>query len=425
MSHRSSTPAALDHAPVECCPSPPQRADSRQYRLILVALLVACLIQPLLWAIKLAITPEVLFPDFFGLWSSGRYVLTHVPSTVYDDRLLHAFQVELGMPADIGHLTFFYPPWVLMLLAPLGALPYGIARVAWLVLTFAAYVVALTAWRWRGVVAYLLFLAPSSAVCFLVGQNGFLTAALMLGGMRLLWTRPMVAGILLASLGYKPQFAILVPFVMLFGCHWRALASAGAWIAVLSLATTLAFGTDTWGAWLTGVGGQAGTLTGGRAALLDLMPTVLAGVLLLGGSATMAHAAQAAAAFFGLVALWKVRTRQDIAARAVLPVATILATPYAFDYDLPMATGAILAVIAVRIAAPDRLRPFELPLLFACVVMPAILPAHGGALAAMVPIALGIALWILSRKPRPPVFGQSARSSDETGRYADMKLSTR
>ena len=91
------------------------------------------------------------------------------------------------------------------------------------------------------------------------------------------------------------------------------------------------------------------------------MPTVLAGVLLLGGSATMAHAARAAAALFDLVALWHVRTRQDIAARAVLPVATSLATPYAFDYDLPMATGAILAVIAVRIAAPDRLRPFELP----------------------------------------------------------------
>ena len=156
------------------------------------------MIQPLLWAIDLATTSDVLFPDFFGFWSFGRYVLIHAPATIYDDRSLHAFQITLGMPGDIGHLAFFYPPWILFLLVPIGTLPYGVARVAWAVLTFAGYAAAVSAWRWQRSLFWILLFAPSSAICFLVGQNGFLTAALMLGGMRLLWTRPVVAGVLLA-----------------------------------------------------------------------------------------------------------------------------------------------------------------------------------------------------------------------------------
>lgn len=179
---------------------------------ILVVLLAVCAVQPAIWAVQLLIWPETLFPDFFGLWSFGRYALTHAAATIYDDGLLYAFQDGLGMPPDGGHYSYYYPPWTLLLLIPVGALPYGVAQAAWLVLTFAMYAAALAAWRWQRPVLGLLLLAPSSAICFPVGQNGFLTAALMLGGMRLLWTHPLAAGIMLGALGCKPQLAILVPF---------------------------------------------------------------------------------------------------------------------------------------------------------------------------------------------------------------------
>ena len=377
-----------------------QPADGRgpaEVRRLLAVLLAVCAVQPAIWVVKLVIAPEPLFPDFFGLWSFGRYALTRAPATIYDDRLLYAFQTALGMPPDAGHYSFFYPPWTLLLFAPIGVLPYGVARVAWLVLSFALYAGALAAWRWQRPVAGLLLLAPASAVCILLGQNGFLTAALMLGGMRLLWTRPLAAGIVLGLLALKPQLGILVPFVLLFGRHWRAMAGAALCIAVLSLTSLLAFGSDTWMAWLHGIRDQAGTLTAGRQALLDMMPTVTSAVLVLGGSTGVAHLAQLAGVLAGLLAVWRVRRRRDLEARAVPPLATILATPYAFDYDLTMTTGAVLAVIAGRVSA-GRFGQYEFPLLLACIMLPAILPLHFGALAAAVPLVFAATLWIMTER---------------------------
>lgn len=382
-------------------------ADSGEFRRILMVQLVVCAILPIGLAVKVAIESEHLFPDFFGLWSFGRYVLTHAPATIYDEHALTAFQTGFGMHAERGVFGFFYPPWILLLLAPFGALPYGVARVAWLVLTFGLYVAALTAWRWQRPVLALLLVAPSSAMCLMVGQNGFVIAALMLGGMRLLPTRPLVAGALLGALACKPQFAVLVPFVLLFGRHWRAMAGAALCVALLSLAATLAFGVEIWAAWLAFLPSHAGTLTAGRTALLVMMPTVTSAVLLLGGSATVAHIAQGAAVLAAVLALWRVRARQDIEAQAVLPLATILATPYAFHYDLPMVTGAVLAVIAARIAMAGRFENLELPLLLGCVVAPVLLPARLGTATAIMPVIFAGALWMMARPRYRPRLSSS------------------
>lgn len=379
--------------------------EDRARQRVLLVMLAACAIQPAIWAEKLVIAllygSDPVFPDFFGLWSFGRYALTHVPATVYDDRLLFAYQTGLGMPPGVGHFAYFYPPWTLLLFVPVGALPYDVARIGWLVLTFALYVAALGAWRWQRPVFALLLLAPSSAISFMVGQNGFLTGALMLGGMRLLWTRPLTAGIMLGALACKPQLAILVPFVLLFGRHWRAMAGALLCVAVLGLASTLAFGADSWAAWLQSLGGHAGTLTAGRKRLFDMMPTLTSAVLMLGGTSGAAYIVQLAGALAGLLAVWRVRHYRTAEARAVLPLASILATPYTFDYDLTITTGAVLAVIAGRLST-GRFDPFEFPLLLACVVLPSILPSHVGAMAACVPVVFAAALWIMSEKAGRP-----------------------
>ena len=368
---------------------------SDAYRFSLVAMLAVSASFPLTLAVKWIVAPEPLFPDFFALWSFGRYVLTHAPATIYDSQALHGFQTGLGMPPDVGY-PFFYPPWILLVLAPLGRLDYLTARVVWLVLTFAAYVAAMGAWRWPRPVMGLLVFAPSSAICFAVGQNGFLTAALMLGGIRLLRTRPLIAGALLACLAYKPQLAVLAPAMLVFGRHWRAMTGAAFCAAVLSLSATLAFGWTTWAAWLDFTGHQAASLSLGKVEA-GMMPTVTSAVQLLGGSGMMAHAFQALAAMAGLLALWRVRNSATPEAKAVLPLAAILATPYAFVYDLPMVTGAVLSVVAARITAGARFAEFEFPSLLACVMVPAMLPGCRGAVAVVLPVMLAACLWRLSR----------------------------
>ena len=175
-------------------------------------------------------TSEILYPDVWGFWTFGRYALTHAPATIYDDAALHAFQTGLGIPDENGFYPYPYPPWFLLAVTPLGWLPYPAAALLWRGVTFGGLVLAVGAWRWprdgQWDRALLLAVAPACAVSFVVGQNGFLTAALMLGGVRLLPGRPVLGGALLGALAYKPQLAILVPFFLLFGGHWRALAGS-------------------------------------------------------------------------------------------------------------------------------------------------------------------------------------------------------
>lgn len=57
--------------------------------------------------------------------------------------------------------------------------------------------------RWL-VVTILIALSPASIINTIGGQNGFLTAALLLGSLLLLDRRPFVVGILIGPLIFKP-----------------------------------------------------------------------------------------------------------------------------------------------------------------------------------------------------------------------------
>mgnify|MGYP003694260653 FL=1 len=46
----------------------------------------------------------------------------------------------------------------------------------------------------------------------LVGQNGFLTASLIGGALYLMPARPVLSGICLGLLSYKPQYGLLFPW---------------------------------------------------------------------------------------------------------------------------------------------------------------------------------------------------------------------
>src|ERR1700730_12518571 len=78
------------------------------------------------------------------------------------------------------------------------------------------------------------------------GHNGFLTAALIGGGLGCLERRPLVAGILLGLLAYKPQCGLMIPVARAAGGYWRPFISAAITVVVLTIVTTLTFGTSVW-----------------------------------------------------------------------------------------------------------------------------------------------------------------------------------
>jgi arabinofuranan 3-O-arabinosyltransferase len=163
--------------------------------------------------------------DFIAVWSAGKLVLGGHPAAVHDwsvHRLVE--ESAVGHPFD-GYFGWHYPPTFLFVAMVLALLPYTTAYMVWTLGTFPAYLAAI-----RAIVGdrsgYLLAAAfPAVLANAVVGQNGFLTAALIGGALVLMERRPILSGVLLGLLTYKPHLA----------CCFRS-RSSRAGIGVCSLA---------------------------------------------------------------------------------------------------------------------------------------------------------------------------------------------
>ena len=192
---------------------------------------------------------------------------------------------------------------------------------------------------------WLLFALAFPAVFINLGQahNGFLTAALFGAALVMLVERPILAGVLIGCLAYKPQFGLLIPLVLIATGRWRAFASAAVTVAVMTLAVTLAFGTDVWSAFFaTGKFTRTVVLEQGGTGWYKIQ-SVFSWVRMWGGGIALAYAAQAAIALAVAAALcwlWRSRASYPLKAAGLL-IGTLLATPYSLDYDLMLLAPAI------------------------------------------------------------------------------------
>jgi hypothetical protein len=341
--------------------------------------------------------PDVLFPDFFGLWSFGRFAVTQPIAEIYQPARMQAFQHALDARFDDGSYPYAYPPSMLLLLVPVGWLPYVDARVLWAVGSYAAFVAAVavrpegSAWRWGLLAAAML--APAVVVTLIYGQTGLLTASLLLGGLRLARRRPVVAGVLLGLLCNKPQMALLLPVVILAGRLWRVAAAAAlVWLAQCA-ASAILFGGALWPLWVSSLHGYTVLFDSARRRLDHLMPTVTANLYLLGVSPQWAAMVQAVAAIFMLGVVWRFWRRDDgLLPIAAVPVATFLATPYAFAYDLPMVAGAVILVLADFVRQDYGIRLVSLLILALAMLLPQLMLASTLPLSTPVLAAL---LWVI------------------------------
>jgi hypothetical protein len=192
------------------------------------------------------------------------------------------------------------------------------------------------------------------------GQNGFLTAALIGGMLAGLPRRPILAGVLLGFLTYKPQFGILFPLVLLLDRNWRVLAAAAATAAVMA-AASLALGLESWRAFFEWMPVTSTAVFADGRAGLNKLQSLFGVVRWLGGSMTAATLAQGllvAVLALALIKLWRAPVRCEIKA-AALATASILATPYLYLYDFPVL--AIPLAFVLRVGLADGFLAFEWP----------------------------------------------------------------
>lgn len=270
--------------------------------------------------------------DFLAFYSSARLTLAGEAAAVFDMPRYFAVQDEISRLGP--HFPWAYPPNLLLLIAPLGALPYLAALPVWLFATTTPFVLLL--WRWGRVALPAVLLAPPIVQNTLVGQNGALTASLLLGGCVALGARrSLLAGALFGLLVYKPQVAVLAPIALLAVGDRRALVGFAVSAAALPLASVAVFGLDIWAAFLAHLPDHLQLVVSGRLPA-ERFPTVFVLVERLTHDVTAAKAAQGVSTLIAWSVVWVVwRRSRDLEARLVaLCVALPLATPFMLEYDL-------------------------------------------------------------------------------------------
>jgi hypothetical protein len=338
--------------------------------------------------------------DFYAFWSAGQFLAGTDPAEIYDSQKLQAFETALD-PGFRDFYPFPYPPPFGLVLRLLATLSYGSAYVVWIGATLALYLWAALGRRWLSLMGLATLVAPSTLLTAIAGQNGFLSAALMIGGFRLLDGRPLLAGVLFGLLAYKPQLALLVPIVLIAAGRWRSLAAAGMTVATLIVLTLAVFGPSMWAAWFASIEVNARLFEINAPALQAHMPTLAPALLAQGLDHRLVGAVQIA--LLALIAwlLWRTARRVPSHTLArLVPIGTIIATPYAFIYDLPMVTSAVLASLEERQRTGHALVPREwfvviLTLFLPILSLAAILPGFLG------PAVLGLALYVAMRPATP------------------------
>jgi glycosyl transferase family 87 len=295
------------------------------------------------------IPTDILDHDFINYWLAGKAVIRGETAFLFDHQAYYE-HLKLIFGADSPIRSWSYPPHFLLLVAPLGALDFRPALVAFLLVTFVLF-----AYFAREFVKRVapdmrlgaLLLATTGYVLMMIlsGQNGFLTAAMLLCVFAFMRERPIVAGFALALLTMKPQLGFLIPLLALLDRNWALLRWASIFTAALVGISVLLFGVESWrGYFADSIPFQGEVMRNWDGRFIYMMPSVFGSMRALGFLPQAAFAAQlvvSIAAFAALVVL--LRRLVDPLERAfALLTATFLITPYAFYYDL----GALSVVAA-------------------------------------------------------------------------------
>lgn len=338
--------------------------------------------------------------DFLAFWGAGRIVAAGIPWDVFDLATESAAQAASHTGQVVAYVN---PPPYLFVTWPLGLLPYAQAWLIW----------ALGGWLvWFAVARRVLPHEPLAVLAypaaFLAGchaQNGFITGALLIGGVLAVARNTprgdIVAGLLFGALVIKPHLALLVPLWLIAARRWRVLVAGAVSAMLLCLAALVVFGPATWAAWPTGLHVDAVLMaqTSGPFFLRMATPYALLRVTM---GPSVALAGQAVISLATAILLWRMARQQGATAAtgALMLAATAIASPYLFSYDFPFLIQPTLWLVAQA----QRLgwRAWEKPVLIALWLAPlatrsAALPLHAN----LMPLAgLALVCVVLSRLPR-------------------------
>lgn len=253
----------------------------------------------------------------------------------YFDRFTKMQMDAVGGKVDFLHWT--YPPQFDLLVAPLALMPVGAAYFLFIAGTLGFYLVTLRAIAKSYFALIVILLSPALFLTLACGQNGFLTGGLIGLACLTIERRQLAAGVSLGMMVIKPHLAIAMAVFALLARRWGAVIAAAAVILSSSVLCALLLGPQIWSAFLRSVHESSGFLERGSFALFRSV-SVYAVLRTAGLSASLALLGQVVVAVFALsvVALSIYRGLPARWSLGLAAVVSLLISPYAYDYDLPI-----------------------------------------------------------------------------------------
>jgi len=283
--------------------------------------------------------------DFVAFWAAAKLAVAGEAIVAFDPQTLVAAQALAPDPTR-NIYPWLYPPSFHLLVTPLGLLGFSAAFAIFSAVSLGLYILALDGWAGpvRGGLA-LAVAAPPVAFTLIVGNTSLLWVAMLLFALSMLARgRPRSAGAMIALLTLKPQLGLLIPVALIAGRHWRATLWAAIATAAIVAVTIAVFGVGYWSEFFHTLARTTAAFAFERE-ITKTMITWYAFAIQLGASHEVALAVQApslalAAGSVGL--LW---SRSGVAPDlkiAVLCLATLSSTPYAYQYELVLAVAGAL-----------------------------------------------------------------------------------
>ncbi len=285
--------------------------------------------------------------DFSDVYAAG-WMANHgraAAAWVWPDH--HWAQQVLHHSRSVPFYGWHYPPPFLLLASALATLPYLAALALWQGSTLAAAVVVARRIVPGPGTTLAVLAAPASFICLGHGQNAFLTASLLSGGLLLIDRRPWMAGLLLGCLVYKPQFAVLLPVVLIALGDRRAFLGAALSSCGLVAITLAVWGWPVWASFYDSLGITRVIVIEAGLTGWEKIITAFAMVRAWGGTVAVAYGVQGVTTVLAIGgAAIAARWASPAVRGAAVCSAALLSTPYALDYDLVILGGALCFIVA-------------------------------------------------------------------------------
>ena len=193
-------------------------------------------------------TGQLKFTDFIHFYTLGHLTLSGDSGRLYDPVGQHAEQVALVPESDPEWYLPVYPPQVALMFAPFARWSYGTAALLWALVIIVVYgFVVWLAWRpSREALPDVRFVMAAAAAFMpfwnlvLHGQTTVVPlVAFCVGWLALERQKRFLAGLLFGLIIIKPQYGIVLAFVVLVRREWAMLAGAAVSVAAQVILVSL------------------------------------------------------------------------------------------------------------------------------------------------------------------------------------------